>query len=276
VVSQAELKKRRVKAGKEQIRQEQVVDRRDRRRRLWTSLFIVVLALALIAPLAAGLFLDADDGVDTQPEPDPIQLTEQTPPALVDPGFEGISLSGDTPCPATDGTQERVTSFETAPAGCIDASASYAVELGTIAGPIDVELDPAGETDATDLFVSLARYGVYDGAPIITDFPGVVVLGNFGTAGFTVTPDEAPANTEYPVGSIVLLSELGTGALTGQAAIITTEAGAALVAEDGGASPIIGTIAGGQDTIDELVRLGTDNPATTYRLRSATVTESSG
>ena len=274
MVSQAELKKRRVKAGKQQVRQEQVVDRRDRRRRLWMSVFIVILALALIAPLAAGLFLDADDG-DTQPEPDPIQLTETTPPSLVDAEFAGASLTGETPCPATDGSQARVTSFETAPAGCIDPTADYSVEFGTIAGPIDVALDAAGEPVATDLFVSLARYGVYEGLPIL-QFDGVVVFGNFGDAGFNITLDESPANAEYPVGSIVLLTELGTGALTGQAAIITSEQGAELVANDGGTSPIIGMVTGGQDAIDELVRLATENTSTTYRLRGATVTESTG
>ncbi len=276
MVSQAELKKRRVKAGKQQIRQEQVVDRRDRRRRFWMSIFIVILALALIAPLAAGLFLDADDGEDTQPAQEPIQLTETAPPSLVDPEFAGASLTGETPCPATDGSQQRVTSFESAPAGCIDTAAAYSVELGTIAGPIDIDLDAAGEPVATDLFVSLARYGVYEGAPIFTEFPGVVVLGNFGDAGFNIVLDESPANATYPVGSIILLTELGTGAITGQAAIITSEEGAELVANDGGTSPIIGTITGGDDAIAELVRLGADNTATTYRLRGATVTETAG
>ena len=277
MVSQAELKKRRVKAGKEQIRQEQVVDRRDRRRRLWMSVFIVILALALIAPLAAGLFLDADDGLDTEAtDPEPVQLTETTPPSLIDDGFEGASLTGMTPCPATDGTQARTTSFETAPTGCIDPNASYAVELGTIAGPISLELDAAAEPEATDLFVSLAHYGVFEGLPILTEFPGVVVLGNFGDLGFSVILDEPPANADYPVGSIALLTELGTGALTGQAIIITSEEGAELVANDGGTSPIIGTVAGGDEAIEELVRLAADNPTTTYRLRSATVTEMVG
>ena len=45
---------------------------------------------------------------------------------------------------------------------------------------------------------------------------------------------------------------------------------------DGGTSPIIGMVTGGQDAIDELVRLATENTSTTYRLRGATVTESTG
>ena len=274
MVSQAELKKRRVKAGKQHIRQEQVVGRRDRRRRFWTGSFVLILTLALIAPLAAGLFLEADSAPSSEPEPEPTRLTETAPPSLVDPDFAGASLAGETPCPATDGSQERVTSFERAPAGCIDPTVGYAVELDTIAGPIDIELDAVTETVATDLFVSLVRYGVYDGLPILTEFPGVVVLGNFGDAGFRVVLDEPPANATYPVGSIVLLTELGTGALTGQTAIIMSTEGAELVANDGGTSPIIGTISSDVGIIDELVRLGTANPSSTYRLRAATVIES--
>ena len=60
--SQAELKKRRVKAGKQKIRQEVVIDRRERRRRLVVGSFVALLALALIAPLVGGIFLAGDDG----------------------------------------------------------------------------------------------------------------------------------------------------------------------------------------------------------------------
>ncbi len=239
------------------------------------SLFIIVLALALIAPLAAGLFLD---GTEDDPPPadtaSPVEL-DTTPPALVDPGFEGASLTGPTPCPATDGTQERVTSFETAPTGCIDPAAAYSVDLGTIAGRFTVDLDAAAAPEATNLFVSLARYGVYEGARIQTEFEGLVVLGSFGDAGFSVPATEAPVDAEYPVGTIALLTELGSGAMTGQAVIVTSELGAELLAADG-TSPIIGTISEGAEVLDELTSLGTANPLTTYRLRSADVTESTG
>lgn len=275
MVSQAELKKRRVKAGKQQVRQEQVVARADRKRRLWMSVFIGILALALIAPLAAGLFLDAEDEAPTDDVPT-LDLTQE-PPTLVDPEFEGASLTGDTPCPAVDGTQERVTSFETAPSGCIDAGVAYSVELGTIAGSIDLELDAANETAATDLFVSLARYGVYEGARMFPDeATGLVFVGNFGSAAFDSTARELRTDVEYPIGSVVLLAELGSTALTGQAAIVATELGAELLASSGDAGPIVGTVVGGSDAIDELIRLSMENPTTAYRVRSATVTEASG
>lgn len=273
MVSQAELKKRRVKATKEQTRQEQVVDRRDRRRRLGVSAFILVLALALIAPLAAGLFASLDDDSSTIDTSTPVEL-DATPPSLVDPGFEGASLTGPTPCPATDGTQQRVTSFEAAPVGCIDPVASYTVDLATVAGSVAIDLDVGSAPEATNLFVSLARYGVYEGARIQTEFDGLVVLGNFGDAGFSVPATEAPAGAAYPVGTIALLTELGSGAMTGQAVIVTSELGAELLASDG-TSPVIGSVAGGMDVLAALAQLADDNPGATYRIRSATVTEAS-
>ncbi|MEM9203548.1 MAG: hypothetical protein AAGC53_18055, partial [Actinomycetota bacterium] len=106
MVSKAELKKRRVQATKAQARQEQVVERTDRRRRRWLTVGVVFLAVMLILPLAAGFFIDADSVETDAADVQPLDLNS-TPPSLVDPGFEGASLTGETPCPATDGTQSR-------------------------------------------------------------------------------------------------------------------------------------------------------------------------
>lgn len=274
MVSQSELKKRRVKAAKQQIRQEVVVERRDRRKRLGVSLVIGFLSLALIAPLAAGLFLSGDDEATSEAEIPELPL-DSTPPALVDPGFEGQTLTGDTPCPATDGTQERVTTFETAPAGCLTAGATYGVELDTLAGDITIELDAAGAPEATDLFVSLARYGVYEGAPIVTFAEGLTTIGGFGDAGFTVTASEPPADGVYPVGSVVLLATVVEADIRGQFAVITDEASAEVLAADAN-SPIIGTVTDGLEVFAELGELSLANPDITYRLRTATVTETAG
>ena len=246
----------------------------DRRRKRWLTFGIVVLAFALIAPLAAGLFATLSDDEITSTAEIPELPLDTTPPSLVDPGFEGASLTGATPCPATDGTQERVTSFETAPSGCLDPAASYSVSLGTLAGDAVVELDTAGAPEAADLFVSLARYGVYVGAPI-TSFDGLSVVGGFGDAGFAVPATEAPADGTYPIGSVVMLTELGSGLLAGQIAIVTSEFGGELLASDA-TSPIIGTITEGLDAFNGVAELALENAGSTYRLRSADVTETAG
>lgn len=270
--SQADLKKRRVKAGKQQIHQEVVVDRRDRRRRLLVGGFVGLLALAMIAPLAAGIFaVGGDDPVVIDDIPE-LPL-DTTPPSLVDEAFAGAELTGETPCPATDGAQERVTSFETAPAGCLDPDASYTAAIDTITGTLEIELDTAAAPIASDLFVSLSRFGVYEGAPI-TLFEGIAVLGGFGTAGFEVEATEIPADGTYPVGSVVMLTEIG-GGMNGQVVVITSEAGAEALAIDPN-SPIIGTVTSGLDTLDALVELQRENQTALYRVNETSVTESTG
>ncbi len=274
MVSQAELKKRRVKAAKQQVHQEQVAEPSDRRRKRWLTFGIVVLALALIAPLAAGLFATLSDDDESTTADIPEIPLDTTPPSLVDPGFEGASLTGATPCPATDGTQERVTSFETAPSGCLDLAATYSVSLGTLAGDAVVELDTVGAPEAADLFVALARYGVYVGAPITT-VEGLSIIGGFGDAGFVVPATEPPADGTYPVGSVVMFPGIAQGQFNGQIAIVTSETGATLLADDG-TSAIIGTVADGLDAFNGVADLALENAGATYRLRSADVTETAG
>ena len=273
--SQAELKKRRVKAGKEQIRQEVVIDRRDRRRRLVVGGFVALLAFALIAPLAAGLFgtADADLGQGDVPEIDLVDAADIPEPTLVDPEFEGATLTGATPCPATDGSQERTTSFAEAPGLCIDPAASYTAAVELSAGTIEIELDAAAAPDATNLFHTFASYGVYEGAPI-TLFEGIAVLGGFGSAGFDVAATEAPADGVYPIGSVVMLTEIG-GGMNGQVVVVSNAAGAAALETDA-TSPIIGQVTSGLNLIDELIELQRENPTTQFRVREATVTESAG
>ncbi|MEO0492794.1 MAG: hypothetical protein AAF081_05190 [Actinomycetota bacterium] len=269
--SQAELKKRRVKAGKEQIRQEVVIDRRDRRRRLLVGGFVGLLGLALIAPLVGGIFLAGEDEVLPVESTAPEIPLDTTPPALIDEAFAGASLTGPTPCPATDGTQERTTSFETAPEGCIDPALAYSAEIQTPLGEIAFDLDAAAAPLASNLFVSFSRYGVYENAEIFTfEEIGLIVVGGFGDAGFQVEPIEAPADGVYPIGSVVMLTELG-GGMTGQVAIVADEVGAEALATDG-TSPIIGTVTSGLDVIPDFEAAA----PTTFRSIGSTVTEAAG
>lgn len=272
--SQSELKKRRVKAGKEQIRQEVVIDRRDRRRRLIVGGFVALLAFALIAPLAAGLLGTSSElSPEPVPEIDLVDAADIPEPTLVDPEFEGAALTGATPCPATDGSQERTTSFEEAPGLCIDPALAYTAAVELSAGTIEIELDAAAAPDATNLFHTFTNYGVYEGAPI-TLFEGIAVLGGFGSAGFDVAATEAPADGVYPIGSVVMLTEIG-GGMNGQVVVVSNAAGAAAIETDG-TSPIIGQVTDGLNLIDELIELQRENPTTQFRVRAATVTEAAG
>ena len=123
-----------------------------------------------------------------------------------------------------------MTAFAQAPPRCLADNERIEIVLDTLGGPVDLAVDVALDPVAADLFVTLARYGVYDGAPI-TSFPGLVTIGGGGDAGFRLTGATAPRDGTYPVGSIVMLSDFD-GALEGQVVIVTDAAGSAALATD--------------------------------------------
>ncbi len=229
---------------------------------------VVFLVLMLVLPMAAGLFA-AFTGDDQQGEAIVVDdTTTTTPIGLVDPGFEGAVVIGPTPCPATDGTEPRATEFSEPPPICIDASETFDAEFVTLGGPIQFTVDATRSLEAANLFVTLARFGVYEGAPIYP-FPGVVAMGGLGDAGFRVSGAEPPADGRYPVGSVVMLTDTD-GAMEGQVMIVTDETGAAAL-EAAGQDPIIGSITGGLDALQLLRDLQADNEQVTYRVQSAEV-----
>lgn len=258
-----------MRAAKQEARHREVVAPTRRRQQRMRTLGVAFLALMLVLPLTAGL-IAATSGDDPRPVEVPVDDAplDTTPPALVDPGFEGLAMTGPTPCPATDGTQERVTAFEEAPPMCVGATERFTVVFDTLGGDIDLSIDAAADPIAANVFVTLARYGIYDGAPIYP-FPGVVTIGGVGDAGFRVPGAAPPADGRYPVGSIVMLTDFD-GLLEGQVVVVTDEAGSAAL-ETEAVDPIIGTVTEGLDSFDTIRALQDDNPGLTYRVQAAAV-----
>ena len=246
VVSKQELNKRRVSAERADRRRETVVVTKDRRKRLIVGSMIGFLAFALIAPLAAGLLVSNSDPGPTSEPIETLPVTT-TPPSLIEPAFAGAALTGETPCPATDGSQERTTQFETAPPVCIDPAAAYdaTLTLGDDLGAITISIDPGAAPAAANMFVTLANYGAYDTALVTPLFPGLTIIGGDGDAGFTIGATEPPADGIYPVGSVVMFTSID-GSLEGQIVLITSEEAAELLAENP-VHPIVGEIVGELD-----------------------------
>lgn len=98
----------------------------------------------------------------------------------------GATLTGDTKCPAVDGSQARVTKFEKAPPMCIDVAKKYTATFDTTEGSIVVALDTAKTPQTVNNFVTLARYKYYDGTVIFrTDTSIDIIQGG----GLTNTDD---------------------------------------------------------------------------------------
>jgi hypothetical protein len=273
VVSKAELNKRRVRAERAETQQREISGPSDRRRKRIITIGVTFMALMLVLPMAAGL-VTAFGNADTLTVDAPVvDLPTTTQPAgLVDPGFEGAIVIGPTPCPATDGTERRATEFSEPPPICIGASETFDIEFVTLGGPIQFTVDATLSLEGTNLFVTLARFGVYEGAPIYP-FPGVVAMGGLGDAGFRVTGAEPPADGRYPVGSVVMLTDT-EGAMEGQVMIVTDETGAAAL-ELAGQDPIIGSVTAGLESIEILRGLQAANEQTTYRVQATAVSTTS-
>jgi len=276
VATKKGVQKRRVQAQRRADAQAAAAARKDRRRRLLVGGVAGTLAVAMVASVGVGFIAgnsnnNSPDIGDFQAEPDDVPL----PVEIVGPQ-PGATLTGDTPCPATDGTQARTTSFETAPPICIDQASRYEVVLTTDQGEIVVAIDST-DVVATNLFITNSWYGVYDDVPfwlVVAD--GLAITGDTGTGntGFTVPATEAAR--PYQAGDVIMWAdqtdEIGT-----QFAIISTELIAETLNSTDLAHPIVGSVTSGTAVVESIVAVagapGGIQPLADIRISAVTVTE---
>jgi cyclophilin family peptidyl-prolyl cis-trans isomerase len=184
-------------------------------------------------------------------------------------------------CPEADGSSELPESFEDAPKLCIDPAKDYSAEVVTNKGSFTIALDPTRSPGNVNNFVTLSRFGYYDGTGchrVIADF--VVQCGRPGedesAPGYTV-PDELPSDGEYQIGMVVMANTGQPDTGGGQWFIVTGEQGASLPPQ----YSIIGTVTKGLDTTvkalanlaDPLAENGVP-PLVEIDIDSVTITES--
>ena len=75
----------------------------------------------------------------------------------------GATMTGETPCPAEDGSSPRTTMFENAPPMCIDPELEYRATIRTDQGDLTLLLSPDRGVESVNNFVVLSRYHYYDG-----------------------------------------------------------------------------------------------------------------
>jgi len=144
----------------------------------------------------------------------------------------GRAITGDTPCPAVDGSEARASTFEKAPSNCLDAGKTYTAIVTTNMGEFSIVLDQKTAPLAVNSFVTLARYKYFDSTVChraITDF--VVQCGDptatgSGGPGYSFA-DELPQAGAYKIGSIAM-ANAGANTNGSQFFIITGSQGTAL------------------------------------------------
>ncbi len=222
---------------------------------------------ATTTPTTAG---EVTTTASTEPLPDPVDLAA---PAA------GAAITGETPCPADDGSAERTTSFEQAPPMCIDDTKTYTAEMTTSKGVITIELDAARAPLTVNNFVVLSRYGYYENVPFHRIIPGFVIQGGdavgaplgTGNPGYAVE-DELPEPDEYEIGSLAMANS-GPDTNGSQFFIITGEAGMNLNND----FSLFGMVTDGLDIVEDLDAIGTPGdgrPLEEVIIESVVITES--
>ncbi len=160
-----------------QTRREQAAREATRRARI-RRLVTIVGAVVVVGAVMAGVSLLGDDNSDSAADDQPPTDTDATTTTLFPPvtgAGPAASVTGETPCPETDGSSPRTTSFESAPPTCIDPDATYTATFATSAGDFTAELDAASAPETVNNFVTLARYHYYDGIPFHRVVPNFVI-----------------------------------------------------------------------------------------------------
>jgi cyclophilin family peptidyl-prolyl cis-trans isomerase len=196
-------KRERQKQGRQARNEEahRMQRRAGMRRRTFTvvGVMVAVLAVAFLLSLRGG-----DDETDS--------ASDSTSTTLA----AGATITGETPCPPTDGSAERTLSFEIAPPDCLVDGVDYPAVFDTSEGVIRVVLDEAAMPGTVNNFVTLARYKYYDGTTIHRTDPSIDIIqgGSPRTEdaadpgpGYTIE-DEADGFT-YAPGQLVMARSAG-------------------------------------------------------------------
>lgn len=207
--------------------------------------------------------------------------SEESTPAAGSGGGDSTTAaetsSGDAAveCPPAEGTQERTTSFESAPPMCLTPGVDYTAVITTDAGTVTVDLleDKAPET--VNNFVFLARNHYYDGITFHRVIPGFMIQGGdpqgtgSGGPGYQFS-DELPAAGEYEIGSVAM-ANAGPDTNGSQFFIVTGDAGVSLPPD----YSLFGAVTEGMETVTAIETDGSaqGTPSTTHTIESVEIIE---
>ena len=211
---------------KKENRRQKLDDMAKQQQRKRTRKLATRAAIFIAVVVGVALIISVSGGSDSTSTSDTTVDTAATAPV------EGRAITGETPCPAVDGSEARASTFENAPSNCLDASKTYTAVVTTNKGEFSIVLDQTKAPLAANNFVTLARYKYFDNTQChraILDF--VVQCGDptatgSGGPGYSFA-DELPQAGEYKLGSIAMANS-GPNTNGSQFFIITGDQGVTL------------------------------------------------
>ena len=246
-------KRARKKENRKQ-RLDQLARQSQRRRQRKVGVRITIV-LAIIVGIA-GIF-----SVSGSQESSSTDTT--APSSATTAAVSGETITGETPCPAQDGSGSKVVQFEQAPPVCIEDGVTYTAIVSTNKGEFSIVLDQAAAPIAVNNFVVLARYKYFNGTNCHRAIPNFVVQCGDPTATGSGGPgyqfaDELPAAGSYKLGSIAMANS-GPNTNGSQFFIITGDDGVNLPPN----YTLFGQVTEGLDsTVPALNAAGNPDPAT--------------
>ena len=253
-------------------------DPAERRRRLVGLGVILAMLLGTVGAVIAATAADDPTPTTSTTTPTAAPPTTSAPGELppvddVPLPEPGATVGADYPCPAPDGSAERVTTFggpppmclETLPDGTVDPAVTYRATLRTSVGDLVFLLDTERSPLSVNDFVVLARYHYFDGAPFDTvwtrgwaELGGAFTTGREVPAGGFTIPGEAPE-----VGTVPFPGALGiyfddpeaTTSQGGRFLVVTGEQAAALPER----TTFLGLLLDGTDAFPDLITAGTSS-----------------
>ncbi len=263
-------KRARQRANRQQKFEQQVQEvKRDRLRQY--GFVGALIGVVLVAAIGLFLIAGGDDDTTDASTDDAAETEEaaETDEAAPEP----------LPCPAEDGSSERVIEFPAPPPDCLVDGATYTAVFDTSAGEITAELDPSAAPATVNNFVYLARYHFYEGSTfhrVIQDF---VIQGGdptgdppgTGSPGYTIA-EEVPEPGEYQVGSLVMAKRTPPNTTGAQFFIVTGDDGASLPNE----YSLFGQVSGGLEVATEIQGVpteGANQPIEDVTINSVTIVQ---
>lgn len=286
-------KRERQKANRQQRLEELARQARTQKRKR-SGMYVLLIPLGALALYGIVKLVTRSDNsaAVTSDSVDPFASTT-LPATTIDPNaptttltplpstIAGATVTGDTTCPAADGSSPRTISFAKAPPSCIDAAKTYTAVVTTTKGAYTIALDAGAAPLTVNNFVVLARYHFFDNTICHRAIPAFAVQcgdptgTGSGGPGYSFA-DELPAAGSYKVGSIAMANS-GPDTDGSQFFIITGASGVALPAN----YTLFGQVTDGLDTtVKALDALGNPDqaangvpPLEQIIIQSVTITE---
>jgi len=211
---------------KKENRRQRLDDLAKQQQRKRTRKLATRAAIFIAVVVGVALIISVSGGSDSTSTSDTTVDTTATAPV------EGRAITGETPCPAVDGSEARASTFENAPSNCLDANKTYTAVVTTNKGEFAIVLDQTKAPLAANNFVTLARYKYFDNTQCHRAIPDFVVQCGDPTATGSGGPgysfaDELPQAGEYKIGSIAMANS-GPNTNGSQFFIITGDQGVTL------------------------------------------------